>query len=313
VSVAGPALERSEGPALERSERTVALASGRTRRDRRRRRLVVTLTYALLALSGLTFSFPFLWTVSSSLKTAQETQLFPPQLFPDVPQWGNYVRVWTTQPVGRWIANSVIVVMLSVPGAALSGVLVAYSFARFDYPGRGVLFMLLLSTLMLPFEVTLIPQYLFFYQLKWIDTFLPLTVPAWFGSSAFTVFLLRQFFLTIPKDFDDAARVDGASSLRILWDIILPLSRPALATIVILQFLSHWNDFLGPFVYLNSRDLFTMSIGLRYFQTVPEQLGEPKEHLLMVTTVIMTTPAILAFFAAQRYFIRGIVMTGLKL
>jgi multiple sugar transport system permease protein len=280
---------------------------------RRSGRAGVALTYAVLLVLGLTFSFPFLWTLSSSLKTGHETQVFPPGLLPAVPQWVNYATVWTTQPVWRWILNSAIVIGLSVPGAVASGIVVAYSFARFDYPGRSFLFMLLLSTLMLPFEVTLIPQYLLFYQLKWIDTFLPLTVPAWFGSSAFTIFLLRQFFMTIPRDLDDAARVDGAGSFRILWSIIVPLSRPALATVMILQFLSHWNDFLGPLVYLNNRNLFTMSLGLRYFQTVPEQLGEPKDHLLMVAAIIMTLPAIALFFAALRYFVRGIVMTGLKM
>lgn len=279
----------------------------------RRRLLIVVLTYLLLLGAGTLFSFPFLWTVSTSLKTPQETQVFPPDLFPSIPQWENYLRVWTTQPVARWILNSLTIVVLAGAGAIVSCTLVAYSFARFDYPGRGFLFMLLLSTLMLPYEVTLIPQYLLFYHLKWIDTFFPLIVPSWFAGSAITVFLLRQFFMTIPKDLDDAARVDGANSLRILWNILVPLSRPALATIAILQFLSHWNDFLGPFIYLNNRNLFTMSIGLRYFQNVPEQLGEPKEHLLMVTTVIMTIPAIIIFFAAQRYFVRGIVMTGLKL
>jgi multiple sugar transport system permease protein len=294
-----------------------AVAEARPTRDAAGRSaargLTLLLTYASLLALGLMFSFPFFWTLSSSLKTAHETQLFPPGLLPAVPQWVNYATVWTTQPVWRWILNSLIVILLSVPGAVISGIVVAYSFARFDYPGRSFLFMLLLSTLMLPFEVTLIPQYLLFYQLKWIDTFLPLTVPAWFGSSAFTIFLLRQFFMTIPRDLDDAARVDGASSFRILWSIIVPLSRPALATVLILQFLSHWNDFLGPFVYLNNRSLFTMSLGLRYFQTVPEQLGEPKDHLLMVATIIMTLPAIALFFAAQRYFVRGIVMTGLKM
>jgi multiple sugar transport system permease protein len=280
------------------------------------RAAAVAATYAVLLMLGLTFSFPFLWTLSSSLKTAQETQVFPPGLLPAVPQWVNYATVWTTQPVWRWILNSLIVITLSVPGAVLSGLVVAYSFARFDYPGRGFLFMLLLSSLMLPFEVTLIPQYLLFYQLKWIDTFLPLTVPAWFGAggpSALTIFLLRQFFMTIPRDLDDAARIDGAGSFRILRSIIVPLSGPALATVLILQFLGHWNDFLGPFIYLNNKSLFTMSIGLRYFQTVPEQLGEPKDHLLMVATIIMTLPAIALFFAAQRYFVRGIVMTGLKM
>ena len=273
----------------------------------------LAVTYFWLAVLGLTFCFPFLWTLSSSLKTGPETQLVPATLLPAVPQWGNYATVWTTQPVARWILNSLIVIGLAVPGAVLSGVIVAYSFARFDYPGRGFLFMLVMSTLMLPYEVTLIPQYLLFYQLKMVDTFAPLTVPSWFGGSAFTIFLLRQFFMTIPRDLDDAARVDGASSLRILWSILVPLSRPALATVLILQFLQHWNDFLGPFIYLNNKNLFTMSLGLRYFQTVPEQLGEPKDHLLMVATIIMTLPAIALFFAAQRYFVRGIVMTGLKM
>ena len=292
---------------------TVALERTATRVGERRRVTLLVLTYLGLLVAGLLFAFPFIWTVTSSLKTPEEIQVFPPTIFPDVPQWGNYVQLWTTQPIARWILNSLIVVLVAVPGALFSGSLVAYSFARFDYPGRGFFFALLLSTLMLPFEVTLIPQYLLFYQLKWIDTFLPLTVPAWFGSSAITVFLLRQFFMTIPRDLDDAARVDGAGSLRILWSIILPLSRSALATVAILQFLNHWNDFLGPLVYLNNRNLFTMSVGLRYFQTVPEQLGATKDHLLMGAAVIMTLPAIALFFAAQRYFVRGIVMTGLKL
>jgi multiple sugar transport system permease protein len=291
-------------------------ASSTTIRNTNRRRTITILTYLFLLGAGLMFAFPFFWTFSSSLKTAQETHIFPPPLLPEVPQWGNYVQIWTTQPIARWIANSLIIIGLAVPGAILSGILVAYSFARFNYPGRNFLFMLLLSTLMLPTEVTLIPQYLMFHQLQWLDTFLPLTVPSWFGgagSGAIVVFLLRQFFMTIPKDLDEAAFVDGANSFRILWDIILPLARPALATVAILQFLSHWNDFLSPFIYLNSRELFTISVGLRYFQTVPETLGESKEHLLMVVTVIMTIPAILIFFSAQRYFVRGIVMTGLKL
>ena len=292
---------------------SVALERPAARVGEGRRTAAVALTYLFLLIAGLMFAFPFIWTVTSSLKTPQEMQVFPPSILPAVPQWGNYAELWTTQPIARWILNSLIVVGVTVPGAIVSGSLVAYSFARFDYPGRGFFFALLLSTLMLPFEVTLIPQYLLFHQLGWIDTFLPLTVPSWFGNSAVTVFLLRQFFMTIPKDLDDAARVDGASSLRILWSIILPLSRSALATVAILQFLTHWNDFLGPLIYLNNRNLFTMSIGLRYFQTVPEQLGATKDHLLMGAAVIMTLPAILLFFAAQRYFVRGIVMTGLKL
>jgi multiple sugar transport system permease protein len=292
---------------------TVALPRATGRRRARRRTLGVALTYVALFATGLLFAMPFLWTVSSSLKSATEMHVVPPQLLPEVPQWGNYVRVWTTQPVALWIRNTLIIVLLSVPGAVLSGALTAYAFARFDFPGRSALFMLVMSTLMLPREVTLIPQYLLFYKLDWINTFLPLTVPAWFGGSAITIFLLRQFIMTIPRDLDEAAHVDGASSLRILWSILLPLMRPAMATVAILQFLSHWNDFLEPLIYLNDKNLFTMSIGLRYFQQVPESAAEPQEHLLMVMAVLMSLPAIALFFAAQRYFVRGIVMTGLKL
>ena len=292
---------------------TTATAPVRTIRSERRRVLSTTSTYTVLLVLGVLFCFPFLWTISSSLKTGPETHLIPPLLLPEVPQWHNYLRVWVEQPIAQWLLNSMIVIFGSVPGATLTSTLVAFSFARFDYPGRNLFFMVLLSTMMIPFEVTLIPQYLLFQRLGWIDTFAPLIVPAWGGGGAFTIFLLRQFFLTIPRDFDDAALVDGANTFQILRHVIVPLSRPALTTVAILQFLSHWNDFLGPFIYLNKQELFTMSVGLRFFKSMPESTGDPKEHLLMAATVIMSVPAIVLFFAAQRYFIRGIVMTGLKL
>ena len=280
---------------------------------RRRRMAIVILTYASLVLVGVSFSIPFLWTITSSLKTGPETHLIPPTFLPEVPQWSNYVQVWSEQPIARWLLNSVVIIVLSVPGAILTATLVAYSFARFDYPGRNFFFLVVLSTLMIPYEVTLIPQYLLFQKVGWINTFIPLVLPSWLGGGAFTIFLMRQFLMTIPRDLDEAARVDGANSFQILWSILLPLCRPALATVAILQFLSHWNDFLGPFIYLSSEELFTMSVGLRYFQSLPETLNEPKEHLLMTATVLMSLPAILLFFAAQRYFVRGIVMSGLKL
>ena len=270
-------------------------------------------TYAVLLACGLVMGFPFLWTITSSLKTPAETQFFPPLIFPAIPQWENYVHVFAAQPIAQWFLNSFIIAGIAIPGAVITGALVAYSFARFDYPGRDLLFMVLLSTMMIPYEVTLIPQYLVFVQIHWINTFLPLTVPAWGGGGAFTIFLLRQFFMTIPRDLDDAASVDGATSFTILWNIIAPLSRPALATVAILLFLNTWNDFLGPFIYLNDPNLFTMSVGLRFFQTVPESLNVPQDNLLMAATVIMSIPSLLLFFAAQRYFVRGIVMTGLKM
>ena len=293
--------------------RAAAGPAARTVRDTRGRAAARAAAYLSLLGLGVSFAFPFLWTLSSSLKTGPETHQFPPLLLPDVPQWANYARIWAVQPLGRWLLNSTVIVALSVPGAVLSASLVAYSFARFGYPGRDFFFLVLLSTMMIPFEVTMIPQYLLFHRLGWLNTFLPLVIPSWAGGGAFAVFLLRQFLMTIPRDLDEAALMDGANSFQILRIIILPLARPALATVAILQFLGHWNDFLGPFIYLSKRELFTMAVGLRYFQTLPDLLNEPKEHLLMAATIVMTLPAIALFFAAQRYFIRGIVMSGLKL
>jgi ABC-type glycerol-3-phosphate transport system permease component len=280
---------------------------------RRRHALTVLGTYLALSTLALLFVFPFLWTISSSLKTGPETHFVPPAFLPEVPQWGNYTRIWSAQPVAVWMSNSILIVVATVPGAVITATLVAYAFARFDYPGRDFFFMVMLSTLMLPYEVTLIPQYIIYQKyFGWINTYWPLIVPSWLGGGAFTIFLMRQFLMTIPRDLDDAARVDGASSLQILWQILIPLCRPALATVAILEFLRQWNDFLGPFVYLNTPELFTMALGIRYFQTLAESTQDPKTHLLMTATIIMSLPAILLFFSCQRYFVRGIVMSGLK-
>ncbi|MBI2940865.1 MAG: carbohydrate ABC transporter permease [Chloroflexi bacterium] len=277
-----------------------------------RRATLAVFTYVVLLGLGIAFAYPFLWTVGTSLKTQQETYAFPPSLLPAVPQWGNYAEAWAAHPVGRWILNSVIVVLGALPGGIITATLVAYSFARFDYPGRDVFFMVVLGTMMLPFEVTLIPQYLLFHRLGWVDTYLPLVVPSWAGGGAFAIFLLRQFFMTIPREFDDAALLDGANSLQVLWWIIVPLSRPALVALFILGFLGHWNDFLGPLVYLNKMGMFTIAVGLRFFQHFPEVIAK-MEHLLMAVTVMMSLPSIVLFFVGQRFFVKGIVLSGLKL
>jgi multiple sugar transport system permease protein len=279
----------------------------------RRHPAAALVTHLALAAGALLFCFPFLWTVATSLKTGQETQQLPPTFLPEVPQWLNYAHVWTTQPVARWLGNSALVVVAAVPGAVLTSLLVAYAFARYRFPGRDALFLVVLSTLMLPEEVVLIPQYIIYQQyFGWIDTFWPLIVPAWAGGGALSIFLMRQFLLAIPRELDEAARIDGANALQILLLVLTPLCRPALATVAILQFLKHWNDFLGPFIFLSSPERFTMSLGLRFFQTIPETVGAPKEHLLMAATVIMALPAVALFFAAQRHFVRGIVMSGIK-
>jgi len=280
---------------------------------RQSRRIGAVAFYAAASLLAVMFMFPFFWTAASSLKAPNELFAFPPTWLPAEPQWTNYGTVLRRVPFVTWFANSLFVVVVGTAGTLISCTLVAYSFARFRYPGREAFFMVTLSTMMLPYEVTLIPQYIIYQKyFGWINTFWPLIIPSWVGGGAFTIFLLRQFLMTIPRDLDDAARVDGASSFQILWRILVPLCRPALATVAILQFLREWNDFLGPFIYLNDPKLFTMSLGLRFFQTLPESTMEPKTHLLMTATVLMSIPAILLFFSFQRYFVRGIVMTGLK-
>ncbi|MEX1021197.1 MAG: carbohydrate ABC transporter permease [Litorilinea sp.] len=240
--------------------------------------------------------------------------MYPPTWIPTSPQPQNYLQVFEKVAFGTWLWNSFYVAIVGTLGGVMSAAIVAYSFARFRYPGRNVLFMITLSTMMLPVEVTLIPLYLMFSRMGWLDTFYPLIVPSFFGGGAFLIFLLRQFFMTIPKDLDEAARIDGAGYLRIFWQILMPLSIPALATAAILTFMGRWDAFLEPFIFINSTSKFTVAIGIRYFQAVQSNAdaSEHNEHLLMAASVMMTAPIILLFFAAQRYFVRGIVMTGIK-
>jgi multiple sugar transport system permease protein len=268
--------------------------------------------YVVALILSVFFMGPFVWTLLSSLKSPQEIITYPPTLFPEVWRFSNYARAWTMVPFLSFYTNSVIVTVLAVVGQTFSATLVAYGFARFRFPGRGVLFALVLATLIVPWEVTIVPSFLLFKWLGWLDSLWPLIVPHWFGGGPFFIFLLRQFFLTIPREFDEAAKIDGANSFRILWEILAPLCRPALTTVAIFAFLNHWNEFIQPLIFLNSPDKFTVSLGLRYFQSTPGDPGEPKEHLLMAGTVIGAVPCVVLFFAAQRYFVRGIVLSGLK-
>lgn len=269
----------------------------------------------ILALGGSAiFMFPFVWTILSSLKTGSELFLFPPTWFPAVPQPQNYAKVFEIVPWGLWMWNSTYVAAVSTIGAVLSAAMVGYSFARFRYPGRDIIFIITLSTMMLPVEVTLIPLYLLFSKIGWMDTYYPLVVPSFFGGGAFLIFLMRQFFMSIPLDLDEAARIDGASHLRIFWQILMPLSVPALATAGVLTFMGQWNAFLHPFLFLNTKAKYTLAVGIRYFQATAGFADdvEPKYHLLMAASIMMTVPIIVLFFVAQRYLVRGIVMSGIK-
>ena len=250
----------------------------------------------------------------SSLKTSAEMFAYPSPIIPEVPQWQNYSSALTMDriQVVRWFANSAIVVTLATLGTIITASLVAYSFARFEYRGRDTLFFITLATVMLPAQVTLIPQFVLFFKLGWINTLKPLWVPFWFGGGGFAIFLMRQFFLSLPKDLDEAALIDGASYFRIFWSILLPLCKPILATLAIITIIATWGDFLGPLIYLNSPDKFTISIGLHFFNGSPEVGGEPMQHLLMAVCILSMLPVIIIFFLGQRFFVQGIVMSGIK-
>jgi multiple sugar transport system permease protein len=271
-----------------------------------------TLAYLVTTVFAIIFMLPFFWTVSSAFKPVAELYIFPPTWFPETWQPQNFVTIWQVVPFAQWTWNSSIVAVLNIVAEVFAAAAVAYGFSRFQFVGRNVLFVILLSTMMLPIYVTIIPRFLIFKTLGWIDTLAPLVVPAFFGGSAFNIFLLRQFFMTIPRDFDEAAYVDGASSMTIFTSIILPLSKPALSTVAIFSFLASWNNFIEPLIFLNTAENFTLPLGLTWFRVVPMDTGAPRDHLLMAASVTFTLPAVILFFAAQRYFVSGIVMSGLK-
>lgn len=268
--------------------------------------------YVVASLLAVAFMGPFLWTVGSSLKGPTDLYVYPPEIFPSILHWGNYATIWTFVPLLTFVKNSVVVGVLTTLGQTLSAAAVAYGFARFRFPGRNALFLLLLSTLIVPPQVTMVPRFLLYKELGWLDTLFPLWVPSWFGGSAFFIFLMRQFFLTIPRELDAAAEIDGASDVQIFWYILMPLALPAVATVAIFAFLWNWNDFLTPLIYLTSEHNFTLPLGLRFFQHSAGTGGTPREQLLMAASVVDTLPPIVLFFALQRYFIQGIVMSGIK-
>ncbi len=273
------------------------------------------LLYVLALVLSAMFLFPFFWTVTTSLKKPIELIAFPPTIFPEVPQWNNYTQIWGLGSginFGRFFLNSAIITGTALIGQVFSAFLVGYGFARFRFPGRNVLFALCLSTLILPPHVTIIPLFVLFRSLHWIDTFLPLIVPSFFGGGAFTIFLVRQFIMTLPIEIDEAALMDGASRLGILFRIILPNSGPVLATVAIFGFIGHWNQFLEPLIFLNSARKYTVPLGLWFLRFQEGQAGLPKDNLLMAGAVMATLPIIIVFFVAQKYFVRGIAMSGLK-
>lgn len=266
------------------------------------------LTYTLLLLLAGFFLLPWAWMISTSLKNPAELMLSPPIWIPQPVRWDNYITAFTQAEFGNYILNTVHITLLSVIGAVLSNALIAYGFARVQWPGRDSVFALVIATLMLPAFVTFIPLYITFRQLGWLNTYLPLIVPTYLGN-AFFIFLLRQFLLRIPEELSDAARADGASELRIFAQIIMPLMKPALAVVALFQFIGSWNDYFGPLIYINDKALFTISLGIANMQA---SYGFSNSAWVMAATCMSTLPIIVLFFFTQRTFIEGITMTGIK-
>jgi multiple sugar transport system permease protein len=265
------------------------------------------LAHAVLVAFSTVFIVPFLWLLSTSLKPESQIFVWPPVWIPDPITFEHYVGGLSFLPFGRFTVNSLLIAVMAVVGTLFSCSLAAYGLARIRWPGRNLLFAVILATLLIPFQVRLIPLFIIFKNLGWIDTFLPLIVPHFFGN-AFFIFLLRQFFLTIPQELSEAAKIDGASEVDIFRRIILPLARPALATVALFEFLARWDDFLGPLIFLSSQENYTVSLGLAMFRG---QQGSFWGMLMAVSTV-MALPIIVLFFFTQRTFIQGITLTGIK-
>lgn len=264
--------------------------------------------YAVLIAVSLLLLAPLFWMVSTALKDRKQIFTYPPEWLPAPALWHNFSDALSAYPFGRFATNTLIIAGFNIAGVLLTASMAAYAFARLTFPGRDLIFMILLTTLMLPFAVLMIPRYIEFRELGWLDTWLPLIVPNWFGGSVFFIFLLRQFFRTIPRDLSDAAKLDGASEFRIYWQIVLPLSKPALAVVAVFVFLDTWNDFLAPLIYITSTSKYTVSLGLSLF------MGNYTTNwaYLMAASTLMTIPTILVFILAQRYFVQGVVLTGVK-
>jgi multiple sugar transport system permease protein len=275
-------------------------------------RVVPQVVIHLIILAGAVFILvPFAWQISSALKTPEQIYFVPPRWIPDPVAWSNFWEGWTAMPFTRYLGNTLLITLTSILGELLSSSIVAYGFARLRFRGRNILFMMLLSTMMLPQQVTMIPKYIMFGKLRWVDTFRPLIVPTLFATTPFYVFMLRQFFMGIPRELDDAAKIDGSGFLRLFTDIIFPLSKSALFAVALMSFLSHWNDFMGPLIYLNSDGKRTLVMGLAFFVTSELEGLTQLPYLLAVNTIVML-PCVFLFLRYQKHFIQGIVITGVK-
>ncbi len=269
--------------------------------------LIKIIFYILLSGLSIIFILPFLWMISTALKAPEQVWVFPPQWIPNPIVWKNFPEALKSMDFTLHLKNTLLITGFTMCGTLLSSSLVAYGFAMFRFKFREILFMLLLSTMMLPSQVTIIPLFIVFTSLGWVNTFKPLIIPSFFGSPFF-IFLLRQFFLTIPRELNEAAIIDGAGYFSIYRRIVLPLSKPAIASVAIFQFMGAWNDFFGPLIYLNQMDKYPLSLALYAFRGI----YSTDWQYLMAASIVVTLPCLVVFFLAQRYFIQGIALTGMK-
>ena len=277
-----------------------------------RRAFLVTITYALVIFFAITEVLPFIWMISTSLKDLNQVFTMPPQWIPRPAHWENYVEIFRLMDFGRYWLNTIIVTVGRMLGQFIFCTLAAYAFARLNFPGKNFLFFLLLSSLMVPFETLMVPTFVLMKKLGWINTYWALIVPHALGAfgGAFNVFLLRQFFLTIPKEFEESAIIDGASPFRIFRSIMLPLARPALAALLIFSFRGAWNDFTYPLIVTNTDNMKVLSLGILGFKGL--RAGMTQWHLMMAAATLSILPMIIVFLVAQKYFIEGITVGGLK-
>ena len=272
-----------------------------------RKLLTTTRGYTILIIFAILFIVPFYWMFATALKSDMQLFQVPPTWVPNPPIWENFVQVFREVPFGRFIQNSAVLVTWNVVGQVISTTLIAYGFARLRFPGRNVLFLIVLATLMVPKQVTLVPQFILFAKLGWVNTYLPLILPAFTGSP-FLIFLMRQYMMTIPLDLDEAATIDGATRLQILRHVIIPMSIPAIVLVAVFTFTDVWNDFMGPLIYLNDPEKFTVSLGLSFFQGAKETSW----HLLMAGSLMSMIPPMIVFFLAQKRLLGGLAAAGIK-
>ena len=267
-----------------------------------------TVTYILLLAVAAVLLMPFVWMVSTSLKGSEEIFVIPPTWIPKQVRWENYADVFKRIPFLLYLRNTTFITLMTILGTVLSSSMVAYSFACLRWPGRDKAFIFVLATMMIPLHVIMVPMFVIFKELHWLNTYKPLIVPAFLGGGAFNIFLLRQFFLSIPKELFDAARIDGCSELRVYWNIALPLARPALVTVALLTFMFAWNDFMGPLIYLTDQSKNTLAVGLAMF------VGQHGTDwaVLMAASVLMMIPMVIIFVMFQRYFVESFMTSGMK-